>query len=82
MLAGPEQAGHRQDHGRAGDVLGPQREAVHGRAVERGHVDVRDHVLREDPPQGLAEGDFLGRQARRARQHDLEGRFDGDHRRH
>jgi hypothetical protein len=43
-------------------LLGAHREAVHVRAVERGDVDLGDHVGGQNPPERLGQRDALGPQ--------------------
>ncbi len=50
------------DREHAGRVLGPHREPVHRRTVERRQVNCRPHVLRGDPTVSLGNGHGRGRQ--------------------
>jgi hypothetical protein len=59
------------DHAQLAGRPGYDRVSVHGRAVERRHVERAGEVLGEDSAEGVAERHFLGRQRPHGRQHEL-----------
>ena len=79
-VAGADLTHHVEDDGRAGDVGRPHRIAVHRRAVEGGHVEVRVDILGEDAADGAREVDLLGGQHRGMAQNDLQCLVDENHR--